>query len=667
MRFEFSKSDWLYPEHDGDRSYLLTNDRAGYSSMSVLGSLRRQEHALYMATKVSPTVKTVMVRSIQERVSIQGIETRLSSQEYVQWTKNGEGYKYLDHFRWDDRPLWIYGINGVTVRKSILMEHSSQRLLCCYEIDNPTDNEVMLDIDPLLVMEEKGKALNQQSPYICSYDEPRLTLEHAGNYLYSACSGDYVPKEMAYIEDLYYAQDACDGRPSIGQAAINHSWQIQVKAYDTGKLYVIYDIKPIEDTLWEKEWNRVLVGEAKRLETLVYNSSLNHPVAQQLVKATDAYIVLRESTNRHTIVAGYPFFGDWGRDTMIALSGCCISTKRYDLAKEIIETFLLYEHMGIVPNMFPEGEQSPMYNTVDASLLLIIGLYDYYKATGDISFVKACYPKLLQIIEAYKKGTKYGIRMDEDGLIMAGKDDWQLTWMDVRYGDILPTPRHGKPVEINAYWYNALKIMAQFGRLCYTNEQNDYTDHYEKLAEKVKKRFVEVFYMEDLGYLKDVITTEDGLNDADKQIRCNQIWALSLPYALLHDEQASSVLRIVRQHLYTPYGLRTLSPFDTEFKPVCTGSHYERDMAYHQGTVWPFPLGAYYRALLRYDKNQKQAIEIVEEGLSAIHAIMREGCVGQIAEIYDGLIPGKSRGCYAQAWSVSEWLRVYEDLQEMRK
>ncbi len=663
MRFELSKSDWLYPEHDGDRSYLLTNDRAGYSSMSILGSLRRQEHAFYMASKVSPTLKTVMVKGMEERVTIGGRQMRLSSQNYVQYTKNGTGYIYLEHFRWEDRPTWVYRVFGVTIRKSLVMEHGTQRLLCLYEVENGTGKQVTLDVDPQLMLEDKGNPIHKEAPYTNTYTKDRLTIEHAETKLYSGSNGSYMPMETVYIDDLYYAQDACDGRPSVGQVAVNHRWYMDSEAYSVTRLYLVYDSEPIGTMDYKEEWKRVVNEEKERLKRLVGDSKVVHPVAAQLVKATDQFIVWRESTKGHTIVAGYPFFGDWGRDTMIALSGCCLSTNRYELAKEMIETFLAYERNGLLPNMFPEEDNSPMYNTVDASLLLVIAIYDYYNATKDIDFIKACYPKLVQIIEAYRHGTDYGIKMDEDGLMMAGEKEWQLTWMDVRYGDILPTPRHGKPVEINAYWYNALKIMDEFSRLCYTDERNDY----EQLADKVKKRFVEVFYMEDLGYLKDVITSDEQFKYTENQIRCNQVWALSLPYPLLNPHQSRAVLRVLYEHLYTPYGLRTLSPFDREFKPVCTGSHFSRDMAYHQGTVWPFPLGAYYRAVLKHSENLNQAIAQVEEGLSAIESMMREGCIGQIAEIYDGLTPGKSRGCYAQAWSVSEWLRVYEQLQTMQK
>jgi predicted glycogen debranching enzyme len=297
-----------------------------------------------------------------------------------------------------------------------------------------------------------------------------------------------------------------------------------------------------------------------------------------------------------------------------------------------------------------------MYNTVDAALLLIDAIWLYYERTKDVSFVQEAYPTLERIVSAYCRGTRHHIGMDTDGLIYAGEGFDQVTWVDVRINDILPTPRHGKPVEINAYWYNALKVMARLAPLAQTEGKA-----YEALAEKVKASFLEKFYLPEKGYLKDVLSG----TSADVQIRCNQIWALSMSFTMLPKQWEEKVLETVKTHLLTPCGLRTLSSEDPQYQGFYGGSQFKRDMAYHQGTTWVFPLGAYLRAYLRV--HGEDGLFHIKQQLSHMEAMLEEGCVGQLPEIYDGDSPQKGKGCYAQAWSVGEILRVYEEMERLEK
>ena len=389
-------------------------------------------------------------------------------------------------------------------------------------------------------------------------------------------------------------------------------------------------------------------------KTLKEQAGFHSPVACELAKSADAFVSRRESTGGSTILAGYPFFEDWGRDTMIALPGICIATGQYDTAKEILRTFAVHEQKGLMPNLFPEGGNEPLYNTVDAALLFINCVYLYYEATKDQAFAEEMYPVMGRILEGYHEGTDYGIHMDEDGLILAGEGLWQVTWMDVRVGEILPTPRHGKPVEINAYWYNALCIMERFAALLHQKWE------YPGLKEQVKQSFSEQFWMEEKHCLKDLVSG----TEADRQIRCNQIWAISMPFTMLEPEKEREVVETVFETLYTPYGLRTLEMADGEFHPFYGGAMEERDMAYHQGTVWTFPLGAYYLAFLKVNGYTKEAKEIVKDQLEILESALREGCIGQLPEIYDGENPTRSKGCFAQAWSVGELLRVYEAIEK---
>ncbi|MEI3219266.1 MAG: amylo-alpha-1,6-glucosidase [Lachnoclostridium sp.] len=279
----------------------------------------------------------------------------------------------------------------------------------------------------------------------------------------------------------------------------------------------------------------------------------------------------------------------------------------------------------------------------------------YYKAVGDKVFIQEMYPVMERIIEGYRHGTEYGIHMDEDGLILAGGGLDQVTWMDVRVGEILPTPRHGKPVEINAYWYNALCIMEQIGTVTGKTKGT-----YGKLAELVKKSFEQEFWLEDKKCLKDVVSG----TDADSQIRCNQIWAVSMPFTMLDREKEKKIVDTVFEKLYTPYGLRSLEEADSQFHGHYGGSVFERDMAYHQGTVWVFPLGGYYLAYLKVHDYSEKAKLLVREQLEVLESAMREGCIGQLPEIYDGENPCSSKGCFAQAWSVGELLRVYDAIEK---
>lgn len=312
------------------------------------------------------------------------------------------------------------------------------------------------------------------------------------------------------------------------------------------------------------------------------------------------------------------------------------------------------ERDGLMPNLFPEGESEPLYNTVDAALLFINCVYLYHWYTGDNDFVRQAYPVMERIMERYQQGTEYHIRMEEDGLIAAGDGLEQLTWMDVCIDGHLPTPRHGKPVEINAYWYNAACVM---DALAATAGRNGAP--YRELSRKIRDSFREKFWWEEKHCLRDVLS---GGPD-EEQLRCNQIWAVSMPFTMLEPEQEKQVVEAVGKALYTPLGLRTLDPSDPDFHPTYGGPQEERDLAYHQGTVWPFPLGAYYLAYLKVHRCSVEAARQVKSQMEALLPALREGCAGQLPEIYDGENPTVSRGCFAQAWSVGELLRAAEQLE----
>ncbi|MGN1004373.1 MAG: amylo-alpha-1,6-glucosidase, partial [Oscillospiraceae bacterium] len=530
---------------------------------------------------------------------------------------------------------WRYHIGGVRVTRRMAMTYGQNTTAVLYTVENQSEAPCKLTVEPFVKFGPKEQAI-QAEPAL-TYSAGKVSC--GAHTLHIATNGTLreTPKRT---QRLSYREDAKDGRPGQGVVSSICTAEITVGAGENMEFSVIFSAR--RQFLTAEE---ILTTQLRHQGELESRAGFRDPVARQLTVSADAFVVRRASTNGMTILAGYPLFSDWGRDTMIALTGCALVTGRFVDAASILRTFLAYEKDGLVPNLFPEGGHDPVYNTVDAALLLIDSVWQFVRRSGNWDFVREAYPTLERIIAAYRKGTHHAIYMDTDGLIHAGEGLDQVTWMDVCVQGILPTPRHGKPVEINAYWYNALKIMEEFALRLGLDGKD-----YGQLAEKVKASFVEKFYMEDKGYLRDVLSG----TSADEQLRCNQIWALSLPYTMLSHEQECNVLHAVERNLYTPCGLRTLAPSDKEFKATYGGDQVTRDMAYHQGSVWVFPLGAFYLAYLKVRGNSPEAKADVRAQLSALEPMLREGCVGQLPELYDGLCPSTGKGCFAQAWSVGE-------------
>ena len=648
MEFIYQANELKSAANARKNTFLLTNGRGGYASVTGIYSVPRCDQGILVAAEKAPNVRINLVHRVSEKLYTGDSMYFLSSQTFADTTPYEDGYRWQRKFAIDYTPVWNYEVDGVQVERHLCMEHGKNTAALVYRIENNNYQPCTLVLRPYFKFAPKENAIRQ-----------RKRLLYAGGVVVEGdrrvkifTNGDLFETE-ADMQWLDYAEDAKDGRPGKGMAFGCCEIKMTVDAGETADFHVVFTAEKSAETGF-----MLLEQENERLRKMEEGSKFRDPVARQLELSADAYISLRESTGGKTILAGYPLFSDWGRDTMIALTGCCLSTGRFEDAKSILRTFLAYEKDGLVPNLFPEGDQAPMYNTVDAALLLIDAVWQYVQRTGDWAFAWEAWGPMDNIITNYRKGTHHGIGMDEDGLIFAGKGLDQVTWMDVCVQGILPTPRHGKPVEINAYWYNALRIMDKLSETL-NCDQKDFAE----LAEQVKESFVKKFYMSEKGYLKDVISG----TDADDQIRCNQIWALSMPFTMLSAAQEKNVLETVRKHLYTPYGLRTLSPEDSQYQPYYGGEQLKRDLAYHQGTTWVFPMGAYYRAYLKVNGNTPEAVEAVKVGLANIKIMMRQGCAGQLPEIYDGDNPGEGKGCFAQAWSVGEILRVYEQIQKIEE
>ncbi len=696
----YGKQDWRTFERGEENCYLMTNGLGGFSSLSMIGSCSRNDQAVLMACLHSPNHRYNMVHRLEEVLTKGETVLHLSSQDDQCHEKRESGYLYQIRFSYEDYPQWAYLVDGVEIIRTIAMMQGKNTVGVTYEIRNRSDEPVTLRVFPHLQFVPKGVRMSRNQSFTFEEVSPRqnafseaarnvtagsssvgenpqsvVRISSNGQHLYFRTNGTWEKTIPRFCETLYYAFDARDGKMELGRTAVGHVVSYTVGAGRMDTLEIIYGLDANSPSMPE-----ILAGLKAYRRYWRERAGLQDETARDLCAAASQFISYRASTARQTILAGFPFFEDWGRDTMIALLGCCLSTRQFHVAESILRTFMIYCRKGLMPNLFPEGKDAPGYNTVDAALLFIIAVYEYFCRTQDRVFVESAYPVMADIIDWYEKGTDYGIHMDADGLIMAGQGLDQVTWMDVRVGEILPTPRHGKPVEINAYWYNALRIMDLFGREYPENNKN-----YGVMAQRAAESFRRLFWNEEVGALRDVISEAANGNHVritgsaaedigafggsgafpgpDDQIRCNQIWAVSLPFSILSPVQEKAVVETVFRKLYTPYGLRTLDPADRQFRPFYGGAQLDRDLAYHQGTVWTFPLGGYYLAYLKVSGYSDEAKQYVRQQLRSIEAALREGCVGQLPEIYDGQNPISSKGCFAQAWSVGEILRVYECLE----
>ena len=607
--------------------FLLTNGLGGYASLTRDFTIDRCDAGVFVAALRAPDLRINMVSGINETLS------------------SGKTLS-LQHFSTEPVPCWIYQAEDVILQRQLALGYDKNVSCLSYRIENNGKEACTFTATPVCKLAPKEEAIQKEKPITA--DAGCIT---DGSYTLYIKADTMAQTYPARWQTETYPEDEKDGRAEKGLAFTCADYSVTVLPGETACLNLVLGCEaqlPCADDLLQASYDR--------RKQLLAACPFRDPIARHLYMAADDYIVHRASTGGKTIIAGYPLFSDWGRDTMIALSGCTLSTGRYNDAESILKTFLAYEQDGLVPNLFPEGGNAPRYNTVDAALLLIDCLWQYYERTHDLAFIQEAYPVMARIVKAYRTGTKHGIGMDADGLIYAGQGLDQVTWMDVCVDGVLPTPRHGKPVEINAYWYNALKIMEKFAALT-GNDPGDYA----ALAEKVSASFQKQFWQEDVGFLKDVISG----TKADRQLRCNQIWAVSMSFTMLEAAQEKAVVDAVEKHLLTGRGLRTLSPTDPEYHGFYGGKQFDRDMAYHQGTAWVFPMGAWCRAFLKVNGRTPQAADALLDKLSEIEDMLTEGCIGQLPEIYDGDHPYEGKGCYAQAWSVGEMLRVFEEIEQI--
>lgn len=633
-----------------NREWLVTNGLGGYASSSLAGANTRRYHGLLVAALQPPTQRTVMVSKIEEALVFhRDSRIGLSSNQYP-GVIHPEGYQYLTSFERSPIPTFQYQLENYRLQKQVFMVHGSNTTVVVYE--NTGESGFMLHLTPLFVQRDYH-SLFSESNYYDYYTDWKTTRKaviyaHYGApaLYFSYSSGRFEEgrtwlKNVEYPKEQYRGLDYHEDSYSLGAVACD--------LRPGEKTYLIFTT---EEKYADADGAVLLQKELARLKAL--RPATNDTFFADLVQAGDQFLVHRQSSNSQSLIAGYHWFTDWGRDTMIAMRGLVIAQGRRETAQSIISTFLQYLDQGMLPNRFPDQGEAPEYNTIDATLWLFVVLYEYYLKFEDSVFIQSVLPQLKEILEAHINGTRYNIHVVEEGFLFGGEGNVQLTWMDARVGDYVVTPRHGCPVEINALWYNALMIYQHFQEI---TGQGDYS--YASLAARAKANFRK-YYLNKDGYLNDVIIPGEY---ADTSIRPNQVYAVSLPFSLLTKAEEKRLLEVVQQHLYTDLGLRTLNPEHPDFKAVYGGDQWHRDTAYHQGTVWPFLIGEYWLAYLKVNNGSEKAQQEVRKRMEPLQRHFYEAdCMHGISEIFDGGEPGPGRGCVQQAWSVGMLLRVFGEL-----
>lgn len=674
---KYGKGYWKTFREGIQREWVITNGIGGYAGSSLIGANTRKHHGLLIASLHPPVERFLVLSRINEKIVTGEKEYSLAAVQREGHVLE-EGQHYLQRFVYDAVPHYLYQVGDIFVTKTIAMKHGENKTAVGYEFENG-GREAVFSLTPLFNYRDHGdysEPAGLQFQTSCEKTGngvriklvPQGTKDNGQEIIFEVSEGEAAERVELFDKNMELQTEIDTGMSSIDNNYTPYDISITLKPYEKKKISVICSLsksnnkpdKSMVPAMGEDAFT-IIKNETERVNKLIARAGYEDDFADALVQAADGFIVDRASTGSKTVLAGLPWFTDWGRDTMIALQGLTLATGRYEDARGILKTFAKYVNKGLVPNMFPDEGLEPLYNTVDASLWYFYSVYKYLQYTGteaDYDFVrKEIYSCLKEIITYYKNGTDFHIYMDKDCLIHAGGELDQVTWMDVRVGEWVVTPRHGKPVEINALWYNALKVMEQLAE--YFGED---ADCYGELAGKVKTSFEAKFWNEETSCLFDVVEEEkDGKIRDNGQIRPNQIWAVSLPFTMLSEDREKQIVETVWRHLYASYGLRSLSPEDKEYKGIYFGELHDRDAAYHQGTAWAFPLGGFITAYVKVHGGSKESKECARKLLTPVEDHLTDGCIGSVAEIFDGDEPHISRGCYAQAWSVGEILRAYTE------
>jgi len=631
--------------------WLETNGIGGYASGTVAGMRSRRYHGLLVAATKPPLGRAVLLSGFDEKITIAGKSYLLSTARYENII-SPEGYKLLKEFRLDPYPIWTFSLDGVEVERRLFMPHGENTVVMSWAV-SPNVSDATLELTPMLGLRDHHHLRHETVTFPHEYSTGVGTVEFAGYDgfppLHLACNAVEVNELGVWYRDFAYTIEE-----ERGFDFTEDVFAPCVFRFDLAKPAVVIastEAHKFEDAAELEQ------SEVKRRKQVVDAADAKDEIDELIALAADQVIVARGTGK--TVIAGYHWFDDWGRDTMIALPGLTIANGRPEVAKEIILEYFNYISQGMLPNRFTSGSETPDYNTVDGTLWFFEAIRSYTEATGDADFIKGdLFLKLVNVIRWHLEGTRFGIRLDDDGLLAAGVTGENLTWMDAKIGDKVITPRMGKAVEIQALWYNALCVMEAFA----TRFDNaELRTRFSDLASRAKESFEAKFWNADADCLYDVI---DG-DRRDPSVRPNQIFAVSLFYPILEGERARAVVDKVEQVLLTSKGLRTLAPDDAKYIGKYAGGPFERDSAYHQGTVWAWLIGHFIDAYLRVHSGEANAVQNAKQMLAGLEAHLRDTMLGSLSEIFDGDAPHIAKGAAAQAWSIGEFNRARRKLAKL--
>lgn len=651
------------------REWLVTNGLGGYAAGTVSGALTRRYHGLLIAAYPSPLGRTLMFNRVTELLRFEdGRSIMLGAEERGDGSLHLQGGDYLVDFRLEEGlPVWQYNIEGTIIEKRVMVVHLQNTVHIRYRMLEG-EGKVRLKLQPAVHFRSHDAPVSEDHPeaYVFSAVENRYQVSGgkripALRFILHGERGTFTLEEKS-IPDIFYRIEFNRGYEPVGSLWTPGYFAVDLTRNSTATLVgsterweTIHALTPDQAFESERERRRLLLATA--------DPRARTGVPAELVLAADQFIIspagrLEDNVRAHamgdeirTIIAGYHWFTDWGRDTMISLEGLTLSTGRHSEAGWILRTFAHYIRDGLIPNMFPEGKNDGLYHTADATLWFFHALDRYIETTGDRATLLLIMPRLKEVIDRHVAGTRFNIGIDPaDGLFRQGEEGYQLTWMDAKVGDWVVTPRRGKAVELNALWYNALRLLEKW---CSEEGDEQCAAQFGARAGKAYSSFNERFWYEEGGYLYDVV---DGENGNDAACRPNQVFALSLRYPVLDATHWPQVLDVVRDRLLTPVGLRSLAPGHPDYKEKYFGDLRSRDAAYHQGTVWPWLIGPFIDAWLRVYPDERQEARLFLEPLTEQ---LNEKCIGSINEVHDSEAPYSPRGCVAQAWSVAEMLRCW--------
>jgi predicted glycogen debranching enzyme len=639
------------------REWLCANGIGGFASGTVAGLVTRRYHGLLVAALKPPLGRTLLVAKVDESVEYSGLRQPLFSNRWTDGTVDPHGYREIERFRLEGTtPVWTYACGDALLEKRVWMEHGRNTTYLQYRLLR-AGGPLTLELKALVNYRDYHSTTRGDGWQMKIEPVPdglRIVAFEGARPFVLLAEGAGVEPAHDWYHGFHLTLEQERGLDSREDHL--HAGTFKATLTAGGKLTLVLSAEEAPSLDGEAAWERRRRHEEKLLSDwrrAYPAAAAAGPWIQHLVLAADQFLVRRplpDDPDGMSVIAGYHWFGDWGRDTMISLPGLAIATGRPEVAARILTTFARFVDRGMLPNRFPDAGEAPEYNTVDATLWYFDAIRAYHEATGDDALLKQLFPVLEDIIQWHRDGTRYGIGEDKaDGLLRSGEPGVQLTWMDAKVGDWVVTPRTGKAVEINALWYNALRSMTAFAR-----RLGQPAERWERLAERVGTGF-ERFWNEAAGYCFDVVDGPEGDDDA---LRPNQIFAVSLPESPLSPERQRQVVEACARHLLTSFGLRSLAPGHPQYKGRYGGGPWERDGAYHQGTVWGWLLGPFALAHLRVCKDPTAAGAFL---LPMAHHLGDYG-VGSIAEIFDGDPPFTPRGCIAQAWSVAETLRAWLEI-----